>query len=99
MLQGSFRMVQEGQGVGNDVVHPPAEEYKLIPGLLDEAGEMQCYAGRKPSGQPYHESVPNAHCSIRPAAQDLGRPLRRGSPASPGGLGHHEWGHPAKKHA
>lgn len=32
--------MQEGQEVGNDVVHPPAEESKLIPGLLGEAGEM-----------------------------------------------------------
>lgn len=32
--------MQEGQAVGNDVVHPPAKESKLISGLLGEAGEM-----------------------------------------------------------
>lgn len=99
MLQGSSRMVQEGQGFGSDVVHLPGEENKLIPRMLDEASEMQCCGERKSSGQLYHELVSNTHCSICPAAQDLGRPLTHGSPASPGGLGHHEWGHPAKKHA
>lgn len=92
-------MVQEGHGFGNDVFQPPVEEIKLILGLLDEAGELQCYGRSKSLGQPYHESVSNTNFSIHPAAQDLGRPLKCGSPASPGGLGHQEWGHPAKKDA